>query len=238
MSQEPAGGSKPTAALSAADAVPGSSAPDPTAVAANPAAAHPAASAHTHARDHMAKLTLGSIGVVYGDIGTSPLYALKTALQHGGTASVSQSEVIGIISLLIWALLITVTAKYVLFLMRADNKGEGGNAVADGAGPACDRQARRSRVPARRHGSGAVLGRRHHHAGHLGSLGGRRARRRPGEPRSLHSPHHGRDPHRAVLGPALRHRQGGDLLRPCDGGVLQPDRPLGCDPYLRCAGGF
>ena len=74
----------------------------------------------------LALLALGALGVVYGDIGTGPLYALKTALQHGGTEAVPQSEVIGIISLLIWALLITVTAKYVLFLMRADNKGEGG----------------------------------------------------------------------------------------------------------------
>jgi KUP system potassium uptake protein len=126
MSQEPAGEAHPSAIPLAGDAVPGQTKPDSTAHAANPAAAFPAASAHSHARGHMAKLTLGSIGVVYGDIGTSPLYALKTALQHGGNASASQSEVIGIISLLIWALLITVTAKYVLFLMRADNKGEGG----------------------------------------------------------------------------------------------------------------
>ena len=81
---------------------------------------------HHHVRDSFAKLTLGSVGVVYGDIGTSPLYALKTALHRDGDSIPSSVEVIGIISLLIWALLVTVTAKYVLFLMRADNKGEGG----------------------------------------------------------------------------------------------------------------
>src|SRR5262245_47394295 len=73
-------------------------------------------------------LTLGSIGVVYGDIGTSPLYALREAVL-AATASgnpASESVVLGILSLIIWALLLVVTAKYVLILLRADNKGEGG----------------------------------------------------------------------------------------------------------------
>ena len=72
-------------------------------------------------------LTLGSIGVVYGDIGTSPLYALRESLAHTHTAGgIVEQDVIGIVSLLLWALFLTVTLKYVLFLMRADNKGEGG----------------------------------------------------------------------------------------------------------------
>ncbi|MCW2282340.1 KUP system potassium uptake protein [Rhodoblastus acidophilus] len=71
-------------------------------------------------------MMLGSMGVVYGDIGTSPLYALKTALAHMKSDGVVESEVIGIVSLLIWALFIVVSLKYVSFLMRADNKGEGG----------------------------------------------------------------------------------------------------------------
>jgi len=71
-------------------------------------------------------MMLGSMGVVFGDIGTSPLYALKTALDHMKADGVVESEVIGVVSLLIWALFITVTLKYVAFLMRADNKGEGG----------------------------------------------------------------------------------------------------------------
>ncbi|QBR71125.1 potassium transporter Kup [Beijerinckiaceae bacterium] len=73
-----------------------------------------------------AAMALGSLGVVYGDIGTSPLYALRESLHHVKAAGVPESGVIGTVSLLLWALFFTVTAKYVLFLMRADNKGEGG----------------------------------------------------------------------------------------------------------------
>jgi KUP system potassium uptake protein len=72
-------------------------------------------------------LTLGSIGVVFGDIGTSPLYAFREAVAgatHGGPAS--RVIVLGVLSLILWALFIVVTAKYVLLLLRADNNGEGG----------------------------------------------------------------------------------------------------------------
>jgi KUP system potassium uptake protein len=73
-------------------------------------------------------LALGSIGVVYGDIGTSPLYALREAVLAATPTGIAPSEavVLGILSLIIWALLLVVTAKYVLILLRADNKGEGG----------------------------------------------------------------------------------------------------------------
>jgi KUP system potassium uptake protein len=78
-----------------------------------------------HPSERFWVLGLGSIGVVFGDIGTSPLYSLQTALgQFKGP--LGPPEVIGVVSLIIWALLIVVTAKYVLFLMQADNKGEGG----------------------------------------------------------------------------------------------------------------
>src|SRR6266516_6882507 len=73
-------------------------------------------------------LTLGSIGVVYGDIGTSPLYAMResvvAAVGPGNPAS--ETAVFGILSLIIWALILVVTLKYVLILLRADNNGEGG----------------------------------------------------------------------------------------------------------------
>ncbi len=72
-------------------------------------------------------LTLGSIGVVFGDIGTSPLYAFHEAVRgaaHG--EPVTRIMVLGVLSLILWALLIVVTAKYVLLLLRADNNGEGG----------------------------------------------------------------------------------------------------------------
>ena len=73
-------------------------------------------------------LTFGSIGVVYGDIGTSPLYALREAvLAAGGEHGiVTQAAVFGVLSLIFWSLIIVVTLKYVLILLRADNNGEGG----------------------------------------------------------------------------------------------------------------
>src|ERR1700730_13487390 len=69
-----------------------------------------------------AGMALGSLGGVYGDIGTSPLYALRESLNHIKAAGVTDTGVIGTVSLLIWALFFTVTAKYVLFLMSAGNK--------------------------------------------------------------------------------------------------------------------
>ncbi len=81
---------------------------------------------HSHRGGSFWILALGSVGVVFGDIGTSPLYALQTALGQFSGGAFGPTEVIGIVSLIIWALLIVVTAKYVLFLMMADNKGEGG----------------------------------------------------------------------------------------------------------------
>ena len=72
-------------------------------------------------------LTLGSIGVVFGDIGTSPLYAFREAVTHAANgAPVSRAIVLGVLSLILWSLFIVVTAKYVLLLLRADNNGEGG----------------------------------------------------------------------------------------------------------------
>src|SRR5512141_541034 len=72
-------------------------------------------------------LTLGSIGVVFGDIGTSPLYAFREAVTHAAEGPpVSRIIVLGVLSLILWSLFIVVTAKYVLLLLRADNNGEGG----------------------------------------------------------------------------------------------------------------
>jgi KUP system potassium uptake protein len=72
-------------------------------------------------------LTLGSIGVVFGDIGTSPLYAFREAVAGAAQGQpVTRAIVLGVLSLILWALFIVVTAKYVLLLLRADNNGEGG----------------------------------------------------------------------------------------------------------------
>lgn len=77
-------------------------------------------------RSQLATLSLGAVGVVYGDIGTSPLYAFREALRPAAADGVTEAEVFGVTSLLIWALILIVTLKYVLFLLRADNRGEGG----------------------------------------------------------------------------------------------------------------
>jgi KUP system potassium uptake protein len=95
--------------------------------AAGGAAADPESAAHGGAGKGFLGLVFGSVGVVYGDIGTSPLYALRESLAHQTAAdSLTEEGVIGSISLLIFALIFTVTIKYVLFVMRADNRGEGG----------------------------------------------------------------------------------------------------------------
>ena len=70
-------------------------------------------------------LTIGSIGVVFGDIGTSPLYALREALAHARHGA-SEAAALGVCSLVIWALILVVTVKYLILVMRADNRGEGG----------------------------------------------------------------------------------------------------------------
>ncbi|MBF0272133.1 MAG: potassium transporter Kup [Magnetococcales bacterium] len=82
-------------------------------------------------KKHSSLLTLmiGAIGVVFGDIGTSPLYAVKEALGGEHSAMPTPDNVLGIISLIIWTLLIVLTVKYQFFIMRADHQGEGGNLV-------------------------------------------------------------------------------------------------------------
>jgi KUP system potassium uptake protein len=82
-----------------------------------------------HSRAGLWALAVGSIGVVYGDIGTSPLYALRVAIvsaSGAGPATLTRATVIGVVSLILWALFIIVTLKYVVILLRADNNGEGG----------------------------------------------------------------------------------------------------------------
>jgi KUP system potassium uptake protein len=72
-------------------------------------------------------LTLGSVGVVYGDIGTSPLYAFReAAVAASESGSITREVVLGVLSMILWALIVVVTIKYVLILLRADNNGEGG----------------------------------------------------------------------------------------------------------------
>jgi KUP system potassium uptake protein len=94
-----------------------------TAAAAGSAVSH---SPTIHTRKELAKLTLAALGVVYGDIGTSPLYAIRECftLPHG--VEVTRENVLGIESLFFWSLTLVIVVKYLTFIMRADNRGEGG----------------------------------------------------------------------------------------------------------------
>src|SRR4249919_1698104 len=108
-------------------------------------AAEPAGSPGGNAS--LAASVLAALGVVYGDIGTSPLYALRECFAGTHPVSVNTANVLGVLSLALWSLLLVVTAKYLLVVMRADNHGEGGIlallALVLRAGSTPDKQPRR-----------------------------------------------------------------------------------------------
>ena len=98
-----------------------------TASAASPTPTPATPAAHTDVRRQgLAALTLGAIGVVYGDIGTSPLYTIKEIFAPATGVTLDAHNLIGAISVIFWALMIVVTLKYVVLILRADNRGEGG----------------------------------------------------------------------------------------------------------------
>jgi len=97
--------------------------PGPDAVS---AAAGEAALPHGAVRPLTGGALLAVLGIVYGDIGTSPLYALKASLTHFSGVGIREGEILGVLSLIFWSLILIVTIKYVLLVMRADNNGEGG----------------------------------------------------------------------------------------------------------------
>ena len=100
-----------------------SPAPVPEGVQPHPEVHHPHHGAHEKLR---AGLVLSCLGVVYGDIGTSPLYALRESLVHAHEHGMAETAVIGIVSMLFWTVVLIVTLKYVVLILRADNNGEGG----------------------------------------------------------------------------------------------------------------
>src|SRR5689334_7197482 len=81
---------------------------------------------HGADRSRTAKLTIAALGVVFGDIGTSPLYTVKECFSEFTGLKPVPDDVLGILSLITWALIIIVTLKYIVVVMRADNRGEGG----------------------------------------------------------------------------------------------------------------
>jgi KUP system potassium uptake protein len=90
-------------------------------------AAAPEPAGHSHAHGSLGKLAMGALGVVYGDIGTSPLYALRECFLGDHQLPITHANVIGVLSLIFWALTMIVSVKYLMFVMRADNQGEGGS---------------------------------------------------------------------------------------------------------------
>jgi len=80
----------------------------------------------TRSRREVAALTLGALGVVYGDIGTSPLYAIRECFSGEHGVAPTEANVLGVLSLVVWALVLVIVVKYLTFIMRADNRGEGG----------------------------------------------------------------------------------------------------------------
>jgi KUP system potassium uptake protein len=87
----------------------------------------PADTSHGHAHGPLYKLVIGAIGIVYGDIGTSPIYAFRETFAGHHDLKVDQLHIFGVLSLIFWSMMIIVTLKYVTIIMRADNKGEGGS---------------------------------------------------------------------------------------------------------------
>ena len=89
---------------------------------------------HAHGAHHgspptgryLALLSLSALGIVYGDIGTSPLYAMRESFHAGHGLALTPANILGVVSLIFWSLIIVVTIKYLIFIVKADNRGEGG----------------------------------------------------------------------------------------------------------------
>src|ERR1041384_3699716 len=75
---------------------------------------------------YLVGMVIGALGVVYGDIGTSPLYALRECFQGAHGVDPTHSNVLGVLSLIFWSLILIVSVKYLTFVLHADNRGEGG----------------------------------------------------------------------------------------------------------------
>ena len=172
-----------------------------------------------HATTKLPALLLATIGVVFGDIGTSPLYALKETFAGHHPIHVTQASVLGVLSLIFWTIIMLVSIKYVIVIMRADNQGEGGSLAllalrqrADGGRPR--RLVHHLAGHLRR---GAVLRRQHDHAGDLGAVRGRRPEGDRAAARGLCRPDHDGRAGRALPDPEARHRRRRPLLRPRHG---------------------
>ncbi len=151
-------------------------------------------SAHSAAPQNQpfAVLALAVLGVVYGDIGTSPIYALRQCFAGVDPVPVTAANVLGVLSLIFWTLILVISLKYMTFVLRADNRGEGGIfALLALLRPdrGRERWPRRMLAAARHRRCGHALRRHHDHAGHLGAeRGGRPASGRTGSCTASSSP--------------------------------------------------
>ena len=178
------------------------------------------------ARQLPAAATLAALGIVYGDIGTSPLYGFKQAADAGGT--ISPETIMGIVSVILWSLIVIVSFKYAILIMRADNRGEGGIVALLGAArcPACAGR-ELARLPADRRADRrrTALRRRRHHAGDFGAECRRRSQARRTPARAGHRSDQHRDPGRPVPGPAQGNRVHRQHLRAGHADLVHRDRP-------------
>ncbi len=170
------------------------------------ATAEAAPSAHHGPKEALPALMLGAIGVVFGDIGTSPLYAMKESFIGPHPLAADQVHIFGVLSLIFWTLMLVVTVKYVAVTMRAHNKGEGGSFALlalisqDRRGRQMDRWAGH----AWRSGGRSLLRRRDHHAGDFGAVRSRGPGGRRSAAGASHHPRIGRHPCRPVPDPGPR----------------------------------
>ena len=130
-----------------------------------------------HAAAGVGGLAFVALGVVYGDIGTSPLYALRETFNgHGHELTVNATNVYGLLSLILWSLIIIISIKYITFVMRVDNGGEGGILALLALLRPTNEPTRGPTMgspPARAAGNRPPLRRCRHHTGHLGAVRGR-----------------------------------------------------------------
>ena len=178
-------------------------------------------------------LSLAALGVVYGDIGTSPLYAMRECFHGEYGIAATQAHVFGVLSLMFWSLVLVVTVKYLDLHPAGRQPGRGRRHRADGPGHAA--RAAPGRTPAHADPAGplrrlAALRRRHDHPGHLGAERRRGARRRDARARSLRRADHDRHPDRALPLPAPRHRARGRGVRSRHPGLVRA-----CSPCSACA---
>jgi KUP system potassium uptake protein len=157
----------------------------------------PTVHVHDHHKAGLGTLALAALGVVYGDIGTSPLYAVRECFHGAHAMAPTRGNLFGVLSLMFWSVTLVVSFKYLAFILRADNQGEGGVLAMLALLP-------EKKAPKKLGGLGAsgldrarllpALRRGRHHARDQRAQRRRGPRRRDAHARSGHRAHHGRDP--------------------------------------------